>query len=310
MFNVIFLGTSEFAVPSLKSLLNDRRFRVLAVVTQPDKPAGRHAELTPPPVKVTALKYHLPVFQPTKIKELETDENLKKLLDPQPDAFVVVSYGKILPPWFLEIPRAGIVNVHASLLPRWRGASPIQAAIAAGDHTTGVTIMKIDELLDHGPIIAQAEELIEPTDTGGTLHDRLAEHGGDMLPNVLADYLDGKIKPREQDHNLATECRTLTRDDGKIDWNHTSEQIEHQVRAYDPWPGTWMELDGKRLKILAVRIRPNDAAHHPGKFFIWKNRPSVACGQGTVIELTKVQPEGKKPMSGEDFVRGYSTGKQ
>lgn len=240
------------------------------------------------------------------MKDLPERPDFKAAIESRPTAFVVVSYGKILPQWLLDIPEKGCVNVHASLLPRWRGASPIQAAIAVGDKMTGITIMLMDALLDHGPILAQVEEPILDTDTGGSLHDKLSEHGADILPNVLADYLEGRIEPREQDHVLATECGILSRDDGKIDWYWTSNKIERLVRAYNPWPGTWMELDGKRLKILAARIRPNCDSCRPGEMFTWKGRPSMACSHGTVLEFVTVQPEGKKPMSGEEFMRGLT----
>jgi methionyl-tRNA formyltransferase len=303
MKHIIFLGTSEFAVPPFRALLSDGRFDIVGVVTQPDRPVGRHAVMTPPAVKVVALENHIPVFQPEKIKELKDDPSFHALLDPRPDAFVVVSYGKILPQWFLDLPSMGIVNVHGSLLPRWRGASPIQAAIAAGDTVTGVTIMKIDADMDHGPILATEEEPISDADTGKSLHDRLADHGGKLLPNILADYLDGKIQPREQDHDLATYCKILTRDDGKIDWTKTSEEIERKVRAYFPWPGAWTEIEGKRLKILASRVGPTDETKKPGERFVRDGISTVSCGGGTTLELVTVQPEGKKPQSGTDYFR-------
>jgi len=219
------------------------------------------------------------------------------------DAFVVISYGKILPAWLLNLPKKGSINIHGSLLPRWRGAAPIQAAIAAGDTASGVTIMKIDEALDHGPILAIAEELIRETDSGGQLHDRLAELGGKMLPDILADYLDGKIQPREQDHDLATNCRTLTRDDGKLNFTKTSQELERQIRAYTPWPGTWMEWNGKRLKILEAKIA-KDTDGKPGEILVNDRKPVLVCAKGTALELISVQPEGKKAMSGIDFSSG------
>lgn len=310
MYGIIFLGTSDFAVPSLRALCEDGRFEILAVVTQPDRPVGRHAVVTEPPVKVLAKQNGIRVFQPEKIEELRMNADFSALLSPRPDAFVVVSYGKILPQWFLDLPTHGIVNVHGSLLPRWRGASPIQAAIAAGDKTTGVTVMKIDADMDHGPILATESEPILATDTGGFLHDRLAAIVARILPDTLAKYLDGGIVPVEQDHAHATVCRQLTRDDGKIDFNMMSEQIERKVRAYNPWPGTWADIGGKRLKILAVRIRPNNECYPVGGHFSWKDSPHVCCGRGTSIELVTVQPEGGTPMSGQEFLRGnqYWTG--
>ncbi|MBU2613485.1 methionyl-tRNA formyltransferase [Patescibacteria group bacterium] len=302
MKHILFLGTSEFAVPSLNALIDDGRFDVIGVVTQPDRPVGRHAVVTPPPVKTLAVARDIPVFQPEKVKDLKDDATFQTLFDPRPDAFVVVSYGKILPQWFLDLPTKGIVNVHGSLLPRWRGASPIQAAIAAGDAISGVTVMNIDAELDHGPLLATREEPILPSDTAGSLHDRLASLGGAMLPDVLDGYLAGSIHPVEQDHAKATECRTLTRDDGNIDWTKTSEEIERLVRAYDPWPGTWTMVDGKRLKILAARVAEPDTTKQPGEMFVRDRKPFMSCGSGTALELVTVQPEGKKPMSGATYV--------
>ncbi len=310
MFSLVFLGTSEFAVPSLTALATDARFSIRAVITQPDRPVGRHAQLTEPPIKHIAKAYGFPLFQPEKIKFLQEDQAFQSLVKESIDLFVVISYGKILPQWFLDIPKHGCVNIHGSLLPRWRGASPIQAAIAAGDSISGVTIMKLDAEMDHGPILAIQEESILDHDTAGSLHDRLALIGARMLPDVLQDYLNGKISPSEQDHSLATPCKILTRDDGKIDWNMTSEEIERRIRAYTPWPGTWLDLHGKRLKILSARIATADAIHEfplhgtPGERFRSHDRPFVVCGSNTILELTDVQPEGKKPMSGEDFLRG------
>ncbi|MCI0479307.1 methionyl-tRNA formyltransferase, partial [Candidatus Uhrbacteria bacterium] len=313
MKRILFLGTSEFAVPSLRVLLDDTRFDIVGVVTQPDRPVGRHAIITPPPIKTLAVEHDIPVFQPEKMKDLKEDATFLSLMDPRPDAFVVVSYGKILPQWSLDLPAKGIVNVHGSILPRWRGASPIQAAIAAGDAVTGVTVMKIDAELDHGPILAAREESILSDDTGATLHDRLADIGGAMLPDVLAGYLDDAIAPVEQDHTKATACRTLTRDDGKIDWTKNAVEIERLVRAYTPWPGTWTLVDGKRLKILAARVADPEPTKKPGDLFVsdaviassTKQSPSrrllISCADASALELVTVQPEGGKPMSGAAY---------
>ncbi len=295
----IFFGTSDFAVPSLRSLSDDPRFDVVAVVTQPDRPVGRHATITPPPVKIAATERNGEIFQPEKLMELK--DRL-----PAADVFVVVSYGKILPQWLIELSSHGIVNVHGSLLPRWRGASPIQAAIAAGDEMTGVTIMQIDAELDHGPILATAEEPIRPDDTGGSLHDRLAELGAKILPDTLAGFLDGTITPQDQEHDLATFCRTLKREGGKLDTSRSAVESERKIRAYSPWPGTYIETEGKRLKILTARVAKDDASKSPGTLFIRNALPCLACADGTVLELTMVQPEGKKQMSGMDFTRGSS----
>jgi len=296
-YKIIFFGTSDFAVPSLEALARDGRFEIAGIVTQPDRPVGRHAVLTAPPVKQslhTAIPaqagIQIPLRQPEKIKD-EDFQTWIKDIGPSCDAFVIVSYGKILPQWLLDLPKKGVVNVHGSLLPRWRGASPIQAAIAAGDKTSGVTIMLIDAEMDHGPILATAEEPIQNNDTGKSLHDRLAIIGGKTLPDVLASYLDGKIQPTEQDHSLATHCKILTRDDGKLDFTKTSEELERLIRAYNPWPGTWTEVEGKRLKVLSAKIGVEGY--------------SIPCADGA-IELLSVQPEGKSLMSGIDFLRGLN----
>ncbi len=297
---IIFFGTSEFAIPSLRALMADARFEVVGVVTQPDRPVGRHAIMTAPPLK----QFYADVKQPEKLFAEDFTDWLNEV-GPSCAAFVVVSYGKILPKWLIDLPQRGVINVHGSLLPRWRGAAPIQAAIAAGDAMSGVTVMLIDELLDHGPIIGEVVEEILPTDTGSSLHDRLAELGGKVLPELLASYLTGKITQTEQDHQLATKCKTLSREDGKLDFSKTATELERVIRAYTPWPGTWMEMDGKRLKILTARIGKIDTAKTSGSLSMADGILLLACADGTTLELTRVQPAGKKPMSGAEYGRGY-----
>lgn len=226
------------------------------------------------------------------------------MVGPICDVCVVVSYGKIFPQWLLDLPRKGCVNVHGSLLPRWRGPSPIQAAIAAGDEKTGVTIMQLDAEMDHGPLLAVAEERIRPDDTGGSLHDRLAALGGKLLPETIAAYLEGKLTPFEQDHSRATICKLLIRADGKIDWTKNAEKIERLVRAYHPWPGTWTNVNGQSIKILSARVGAVEVTKQPGEWFIRNDATYVACGQGTALEITSVQPEGKKKMTGAEYARG------
>ncbi len=307
---LLFFGTSDFATPSLTALARDGRFEIVGIVTQPDRPVGRHAELTPPPIKQAAMKLGFDtIMQPEKIKD-ETFQEWIKEIGPTCDAFVVVSYGKILPQWLLDLPRCGVVNVHGSLLPRWRGASPIQSAIAAGDETSGVTIMKIDALMDHGPILVQATEKIHHDDIGDTLHDRLAELGGQALPDALAGYLDGTITSQEQNHELATPCKTLNRDDGKIDWTKSAEEIERLIRAYNPWPGTWTEWNGKRLKIakaVITTITTNQEENTFGIFISDDRRLIAHCGNNTVLELLEIQPEGKQLMTGQELLNGLRT---
>jgi len=294
MYKIVFFGTSELAIPSLENLKNDERFEIAGVVTQPDKPVGRSAVKTPPQVKIAAQALGISeIRQPETLKD-ESFRSWIETLAPSCDAFVIVAYGRILPQWLLDLPKQGIVNLHPSLLPRWRGPSPIQAAIAAGDTMTGVSIMKIDAEMDHGPLLAQVEEPIHPNDTGKGLHDRLAALGGNMLPGILADYLAGTIEPQEQEHKLATVCKILSRDDGKLDTSKTAEELERLVRAYQPWPGTWIEREGKRLKVLEARVIPN----------VLSDVLCLECAGGTFLELVTVHPEGKKVMSGRDFLRG------
>lgn len=303
MYKIIFFGTSSFAVPSLHALHQDGRFEIIGVVTQPDKPVGRHAEMTAPAVKVEAIKLGLDVKQPEKLKDDDFSAWLKEV-GPSCDAFVIVSFGRILPSWILELPKKGIVNVHGSLLPRWRGPSPIHAAIAAGDATTGVTIMKINEKMDEGPILAIEETEIAPHENTGSLHDRLAKLGAQVLPFVLAGYLDGNIVPQEQNHSIATYCKILTRDDGRIDWTKDATTIDRMVHAYHPWPGTWTMMDGKRLKVMNVEIVDGDENFKPGKAFALDGRPCIAAGDGAAVELLEVQIEGKTQVSGKDFLKG------
>lgn len=298
MHRIVFFGTSELAIPSLENLKNDGRFDIVGIVTQPDKPVGRKAVMTPPQVKIAAHALGITeIHQPESLKD-DAFKTWIESVGPTCDVFVIVAFGRILPQWLLDLPKQGIVNLHPSLLPRWRGPSPIQAAIAAGDTMTGVSIMKIDAQMDHGPLLAQVEEPIHPEDTGKTLHDRLAMLGGNMLPGILADYLAGTIEPQEQDHTLATVCKILSRDDGKLDTSKTAEELERLVRAYQPWPGTWTERDGKRLKVLASRTIPT----------VITDALCFTCDDGTILELTSVQPEGKKPMTGQEYLRGVKKG--
>jgi methionyl-tRNA formyltransferase len=294
---ILFLGAGALGVPSLRTLTADERFEIVAIVTQPDRPVGRHATLTPPPIKSVAQELGIKtILQPETLKDDAFREQITTL-STSCDAFLVISYGKILPQWILDLPAHGIINLHPSLLPRWRGTSPIQAAIAAGDAETGVTIMNIDAEMDHGPIVNVVTTNIGADETGGGLHDRLAELGASILPQTLADYLAGRITPREQDHASATFCGILSRDNGKIDWTQPADAIARLVRAYDPWPGTWTMIDGKRLKILKAHVKTNDTAD---------TCPVMPCGDGTWLVLDRVQLEGSAAMTGEDFLKGHA----
>ncbi len=306
-YSILFFGTPDFAVPSLKAIVNDERFTVLGVITQPDKPVGRHAILTPSAVKIAAQKLGIKtILQPEKL----TDPEFKSWIESHGrfcDLFVSAAYGKIFPQWLLDLPKHGLINVHGSLLPRWRGAAPIHAAIAAGDRVTGVTIMKTVLAMDAGPILATSETQIMPDDTLETLHDRLAMLGAISLPETLFEYTEGRLAPVPQDESRVTVCRTLTRDAGKLDWTADAETLARLVRAYHPWPGTWTTLDGKRLKIIEARVVMSDPLFTPGKAFVLgENRPCVACdGHEAALEITKLQLEGRAPMDGQEFLKGY-----
>lgn len=303
-YKIIFFGTSDFSVPSLKALLADKRFEVVAVVTKPDAPIGRHQVITPPPIKVIAQENNVKVFQFEKIKTDETFEALSKL--ESVDAYVVVSYGKIIPQRILDLPKHGVINVHGSLLPRWRGASCVQAAIATGDKKSGVTIMQMDAEMDHGNILAQKEITITDTETGGELHDRLAELGATTLPDVLVDYLENKIISQPQNHEQATYCKLLSRDEGKIDWSKSAAEIEHLVRAYNPWPGTWTEWEGKRVKIKKLKTGNwKEFKSDIGMPQTQEEKLFVMCGDGHAVEILELQPEGKRVMKSQEYIVGH-----
>ncbi len=294
---VVFMGSPEFAVPVLEALV--RHYPVVGVVTQPDRPAGRGNRLTPPPVKVRARELGLPVFQPERLSRPEALEQLQAWA---PDLIVVAAYGQILKPAVLNLPRYGCLNVHASLLPRWRGAAPVAYAIWNGDTTTGVTIMLMDEGLDTGPILAQREEPIRPDDTAASLSRRLAHLGAQLLIEVLPDYLSGRLKPRPQDDAQATYAPRLRREDGLLDFTQPAERLARQVRAFHPWPGTFTFWKGRRLKVLQALAEPFPSPG-PGHPLVVGGFPAVGTGEGVLV-FTQVQPEGRQAMDGAAFLRG------
>src|SRR5258708_34683608 len=251
MTGFVFMGTPDFSVPPLRALLAEPNLDVIGVVTQPDRPAGRGNTIQRSRVKQAGLAATIPVIQPQKLREPAAFEQLQAW---QPDLIVVAAFGQILRQQVLDLPRYGCINVHASLLPRWRGAAPIQAAIRAGDAQTGITIMKMDAGLDTGPILSQRAEPILSTDTGSTLHDKLAELGGPLLIETLDSYLRGEIAPQPQDENAQTYAPMLKKEEGAIDWIQPAEAIERQVLAFDPWPGTYTLWNGQTLKILAGAV--------------------------------------------------------
>ncbi len=293
------MGTPDFAVPSLKAL-KEAGYQIPLVVTQPDRPAGRGKRLKPPPVKVAAQEMGLMVYQPEKVKE---NEELKRILkEISPDLIVVAAYGKILPQWLLELPKYGVINVHASLLPKYRGASPIQAALLNGEERTGVTIMKVIPELDAGEILSQREVEIKEEDDAQSLHDKLAKLGAELLVETIPKFVKGEIEPRPQDPSKATYCPKITKEMGRIDWTKGAREIFNAVRAFTPWPGAFTYYKGKMVKL--TKVKPVQGSGKPGQVIEAGKRLIVATGKGA-IEILKIKPEGRKEIKGEEFVRGY-----
>jgi len=296
----IFIGTPDFAIPAFQALIEDEQFEIIAVITQPDMPVGRKQILTPPPIKEIASSYGLPILQPEKI--LTITKKIKKL---NPDLIVVIAYAQLIPEAILKIPKFGCINVHGSLLPKYRGAAVIQAPILHGDKQTGVTIMKMDKGLDTGPILTQAAIDIAPAETAGTLYDKLSQLGGELLVNTLKKYIAGKIKPQSQNQAKASFVRQLKKEDGLINWAKPAVEIERLIRAMTPWPSAWTWWKDKRIKIIAVQRQPLPInSYKPGKTFIYNRGLAVQCGKNALI-IKKLQPAGKKEMASEEFLRGH-----
>ena len=299
MARIVFMGTPEFAVPSLLALCGEHQ--VTGVVTQPDRPAGRGRILAPSPVKQAALASGVPVFQPRSLRAAEAIEPVAAW---QPDVIVVAAFGQILPPPVLALPPHGCLNVHASLLPRYRGAAPIPAAILAGDPNTGVTLIRMDEGMDTGPILAQAELPIGPEDTTGSLTAALAALGARLLAGMLPAWLAGEIEEQPQDADRATYCRPLKKQDGLLDWSAPAAQLDRQVRACHPWPGAHTVWREQTLKVLRARAQPAPAGDgQPGQVVALPGGLGVVTGQG-LLELLEVQPAGKRAMAAQEFARG------
>jgi len=301
----IFMGTPEFALSGLEALIKDEDFEIIGVFTQPDKPIGRKQSLSEPPVKTLALKNNLKIFQPEKIKnQVEVIKNL------QPDLIVVIAYGKIIPSDILNIPLYGCINVHASLLPKYRGAACLNAPILNGDQKTGVTIMKMDTGLDTGPIIKQAEIILNNQESLKEVHDKLSALGAQILPKTIKDFVSGKIKSINQADEQATYVKMLTKEDGRLNWQKTAQEIERMVRGLNPWPGTYsIDKNNKIIKILAVEnvIQKDDKEtikYKPGQIFLAKNQLAVKCGQDYLIIL-KLQIEGGRPLNSQAFLSGH-----
>jgi methionyl-tRNA formyltransferase len=298
-YTIGFMGTPEFAVPALNAL-HGAGHRIALVVTQPDKPRGRGRKVEPPPIQKTANTLGLPVIQPPSLRD---EAAMARLAATAADFFIVVAFGQILRSDVLAMPRRGCINVHASLLPRYRGAAPIPAAILAGDQRTGVTVMLMDEGLDTGPVLAQAEWPIGPADTAGSLTEALARLGAALLLEVLPGWLLGVVVPQPQDESQATHCRTLQKEDGLLDWTRPAVHLDRQVRACDPWPGAYTAWAGQRLKILRARPLPAARTAESGRVLDLEPGTGVATGEG-VLELLEVQLAGKGAMDVHAFAQG------
>lgn len=296
---IVFMGTPEFAVPPLQALINAGH-EVAAVFTRRDKPVGRKQILTAPPVKTLAVENGIPVFQPDTLRSAETEEILRRIA---PDVIVVAAYGKILPKNILELPRFGCVNVHASLLPKYRGAAPIQQAILDGESVTGVTTMQMAEGLDTGDILLSEKTKIDPEETAGELTVRLSEIGAHLIVKTLTALEAGTVTPVPQNDAESSYAPMLTKGRSPIDWKRTAAQIHNQVRGLSPWPSACTVYQGKKLKIHRTRLA-GTAAGIPGQILAGKEF-KVVCGDGTALELLEVQPEGRKKMKGSDFLRGH-----
>lgn len=310
---IVYAGTPDFSVPALSALIQSD-YEIVAVYTQPDRPAGRGREPRSSPVKLKAMEHNIPVFQPESLKTAEQQQRLSEL---RPDLMIVTAYGLLLPRAVLDIPRLGCINIHASLLPRWRGAAPIQRAILAGDTTTGITIMQIDQGLDTGAMLAKAECAISFDDTASSLHDRLMVMGAETLMAMLPAYIRGETQLETQEENLATYAGKLSKQEAEIDWSQPAEHIERRVRAYNAWPVAfthWIKKGQKKvhnkgktetLRVWKSRVLENRSTELAGTVIgSGHDGIDVATGEG-ILRLLEVQPAGKKPMSAADFSNAH-----
>lgn len=301
---IVFAGTPEFASAALSALIQ-AQWPVVAVYTQPDRPAGRGHQLRPSPVKALALAHGIPVEQPESLRNEAAQTRLKAL---SPDLMIVAAYGLILPPAILNLPVHGCINIHASLLPRWRGAAPIQRAIEAGDRETGITIMQMDQGLDTGPMLLRRTLPIHPEETGGSLHDRLATLGAETLLDILEAYRSNppRLTPEPQDDAEATYAHKLGKDDARIDWRLPAEQLERRIRAFNPWPIGHCLLQGKPIKLWAARVVTSTAAPGPvGEILaVTSEGIHVRCGTGTLL-VERLQLPGGRPLAATDLLNGH-----
>ena len=294
---LVFMGTPDFSVPILESLIHEGH-EVAAVYSQPARPAGRGHQVRPSPVAAAAEARGIPVFTPKSLKAAEEQEAFAAL---KPDVAVVAAYGLILPKAILDAPRHGCINVHASLLPRWRGAAPIQRCIEAGDHVSGVTIMQMDAGLDTGAMLLMQDMPITPTTTGGSLHDDLSALGARLIVQALKRLEAGSLLAEPQPPEGVTYAAKLAKEEGRIDWRRTSTEIDHQIRAFTPWPGAWFDFRGERIKLISAK--PVEGQGEPGQ--VLDDQLTIACGEGA-LRLDTLQRAGKASMAAADFLRGFA----
>jgi methionyl-tRNA formyltransferase len=300
-FRIIFMGTPDFAVPALHKLLAGPD-EILAVVTQPDRPKGRGKKLSPPPVKVAAEQAGIPVLQPSKIR---TDEFAETLKSYRPDLIIVAAYGRMLPAAILELPRLGCINIHGSLLPRHRGAAPIQWAVIKGDQQAGVTIMQMDAGMDTGDILLPAAIPVSPDETAGSLFTRLAELGGSTLMQALDLLRQDKLSRTRQDHSLATAAPPLTKEDGCLDWNQPAAELHCLIRGLDPWPGAYSFMGGQRFRFFAPEIVHKESKQAAGSLILADTQGLLITTARDCLLIKEIQPEGKKRMTVEAYLCGH-----
>lgn len=296
----IFIGTAEFGLPAFTALIKDGDFEMVLVITQPDKPTGRKQIITPSPIKLAAEKNNITVLQPEQIMDIREKIALLK-----PDIIIVAAYAQLIPEEILNLPKYGCLNLHASLLPKYRGAAIIQAAILNGDAETGLSMIKMDKGLDTGPILAQTAVKIDKADTAGTLYDKLSGLSADFTIETIKKYLAGKITPKAQDSGLASYAKELTKSDGLINWSKPASSLEKFIRAMNPWPMAWTWLGGKQIKIISAQSQPLEInSYKPGKTFKYNSGLAVQCGRDALI-INSLQLEGKNALESEEFLRGY-----
>ena len=301
---IIFMGTPDFAVPTLRALY-DEGHEIAAVFTQPDKAVGRKQIITPPPVKSAALELGLSVFQPNSLRDEAIEELLKALA---PEVIVVVAYGKILPEAILNIPKFGCINGHASLLPRHRGASPIQWSIVSGDKETGVTTMLMEKGLDTGDMLLKESVVIGENETGEELHDRLSDISARLMVKTLKAIKEGSIIPEKQDDSLSTYAPIITREMGYLDFTRSAAELHNLIRGFYSWPAAYFMLDSKRVKVLSSALS-GKTTECAGTVLESDDRLVIACGEGSALELLEIQPEGSKRMTAADYLKGHSISK-